>query len=157
MESSNDDLRCKTGTMPTGEGLYIRYWVYTSKKNHQPSLPPVIAIHGGPGFTHNYMLPLQLLAREGYTVIFYDQCGCGASSFVASPSETHHPYLLTVGYYVQELSSLVKEIGLEGKPHYLYGSSWGTVVAQEYAVTQPRGLAAMILDGALCDAQVRSP
>lgn len=43
---------------------------------------------------------------------------------------------------------------LDLKEFYLYGSSWGTVLAQEFAVTQPDGLLGMVLDGALADAQV---
>ena len=39
----------------------------------------VVALHGGPAFTHNYMLPLMLLADEGHPVVFYDQAGCGGS------------------------------------------------------------------------------
>ena len=35
--------------------------------------------------------------------------------------------------------------------YYVYGSSWGTVLAQEFAVGRPAGLRGLVLDGALCD------
>jgi proline iminopeptidase len=37
---------------------------------------PLLTLHGGPGSSHNYLLPLQALADER-PVIFYDQLGCG--------------------------------------------------------------------------------
>ena len=77
------------------------------------------------------MIPLKLLARKGYPVIFYDQAGCGAS-FV-----THnfmlYPGLLTVEYYVKEAHCLVQALELD--QYYVYGSSWGTCLAQEFAIT----------------------
>jgi len=44
---------------------------------------------------------------------------------------------------------LVSHLGL--KEYYVFGSSWGTVVTQEFALTQPKGLKAIILDGAFSD------
>jgi proline-specific peptidase len=39
---------------------------------------PLLCLHGGPGFTHYYLEPLEALA-EHRRVIFYDQLGCGRS------------------------------------------------------------------------------
>ena len=39
---------------------------------------PLLCLHGGPGFTHYYLEPLELLADQRQ-VIFYDQLGCGNS------------------------------------------------------------------------------
>jgi len=116
----------------------------------------VIGLHGGPAFCHNYILPLKLLANFGYTVILYDQIGCGKSTFVKDP-EKAAPWLLTLDYYViEELPAVIDAWGLG--EYYLYGSSWGTIMAQEYAVRVDdeggivRGkLLGMILDGALAD------
>ncbi len=57
-------------------GLTLRTWKYHSTKIVKDSSdlkPPVIGIHGGPAFTHRYILPLKLLADRGYDVILYDQ------------------------------------------------------------------------------------
>ena len=116
-----------------------------------PSRPTVIAVHGGPAMTHNYILPLQLLVNDGYVVIFYDQCGCGESSFVINPKVTA-PWLLTINYYDEELETLIHHFQLT--EYYLYGSSWGTVICQEHAVLQPKGLLGLILDGALSDSKL---
>ncbi len=77
--------------------------------------PVVIALHGGPAFTHNYILPLKLLASMGYPVLFYDQCGCGGSSFVSDPAKDA-PWLLTVQYYVEELALIIKALKLSVIP-----------------------------------------
>lgn len=129
------DLVVASGTF-TLRGLFTRFWRWSCPAAGT-SKPPVIAVHGGPAFTHNYMLPLKLLARSGREVIFYDQCGCGDSSFVADP-KLDAPWLLTVAFYVEELHALVAELRLER--FYTYGSSWGSQLALEFALTQPTGL-----------------
>ena len=97
---------------------------------------------------HNYMLPLKLLTRNGYDVIFYDQAGCGESSKPENVVKDS-PWLLTLEYYVEELKELLSYLKLS--EFYLYASSWGSIIAQEFAVLQPSGLRGMVLDGALCD------
>ena len=44
----------------------------------QTDATPLLCLHGGPGFTHYYLEPLEALA-EHRRVIFYDQLGCGRS------------------------------------------------------------------------------
>lgn len=87
--------------------------------------------------SHPYILPLKLLADSGHPVIFYDQCGCGESSPMTDV-EAKAPWLLTLGYYIEELKTLISHFKLE--EYYLFGSSWGTVVCQEMAVLLPNGL-----------------
>jgi L-proline amide hydrolase len=127
-------------------GLKIATWRYSDPRKE--GKPAVIAIHGGPAFCHNYILPLKLLAEEGHPVVFYDQCGCGKSSIVKDP-DSAAPWLLTIDYYVEELNAIIRHHNLD--LYYIYGSSWGTVVAQEAAVTHPHGLLGLMLDGALSD------
>jgi hypothetical protein len=54
------------------KGLIVRCWIYRSKEI-ACSKPAIIGIHGGPAFTHRYILPLKLLADAGHAVILYDQ------------------------------------------------------------------------------------
>ena len=151
---SLDHIKCTEGEVEV-RGLNIHYWRYESTKATK-TLPPVFGLHGGPAATHNYIRPLLLLADEGHPVIFYDQAGCGASqkgkasSGVKNPKKDA-PWLLTIEYYVEELHAMVNHFGLSDKGYYVYGSSWGTVLAQEFAITIPTGLRGLILDGALCD------
>jgi proline iminopeptidase len=39
---------------------------------------PLLALHGGPGSTHNYFSPLERLG-SARPVVVYDQIGCGKS------------------------------------------------------------------------------
>ena len=119
-----DNIICEKSSFLCN-GLTVQCWVYYNPNVVQK--PPIVVIHGGPGFSHNYLLPLKLLAEFGYPVVFYDQAGCGDSTFVADP-DTDAPWLLTIEYYVKELAALVHHFQLY--EYYLYGSSWGTVIAQ---------------------------
>jgi L-proline amide hydrolase len=100
---------------------------------------PLVALHGGPGATHEYLLPLVDLA-DGRAVVFYDQIGNGRS--------THYPErgadFWTVELFVRELHNLVAALGIADR-HHVLGSSWGGFLAQEYALTHPPGLQAMVL------------
>mmetsp|Transcript_30209 Transcript_30209/g.43159 ORF Transcript_30209/g.43159 Transcript_30209/m.43159 type:complete len:327 (+) Transcript_30209:1-981(+) len=148
------DIHCEQKNFELN-GLQIATFTYTlsswTGQEGNKSNGTVVAIHGGPAFCHNYILPLILLVRDGYTVVFYDQAGCGLSSIVKDP-ELEAPWLLTIEYYIKELEELIKFMNLQH--FFLYGSSWGTIVCQEYAVKQPKGLMGMILDGALSDAEL---
>lgn len=63
----------------------------------------------------------------GYPVIFYDQGGCGDSTFVEDPAKDA-PWLLTLEYYLEELNQLIKHLQIP--EYYVYGSSWGSMVRQ---------------------------
>jgi L-proline amide hydrolase len=100
---------------------------------------PLVALHGGPGATHDYLLSITDLARDR-AVVHYDQLGNGRS--------THYPErgadFWTVDLFVRELHSLVAALGIAGR-HHVLGQSWGGFLAQEYAFTQPPGLCSLVL------------
>ncbi len=100
----------------------IQSTIYFTKSTNKT---PLITIHGGPGFCHNYLEPLHRLANER-PVIFYDQLDCGQSD---RPSNKEN---WTIDYYVDELETLIKTLKLEKV--ILYGHSWGAVIASEYAL-----------------------
>jgi L-proline amide hydrolase len=101
---------------------------------------PLVVLHGGPGGTHDYLLSLSDLARNGRAVVHYDQLGNGRS--------THFPErgadFWTVELFVRELHNLVETLGIRGR-HHVLGHSWGGCLAQEYALTQPAGLRSLVL------------
>jgi L-proline amide hydrolase len=100
-------------------GLQVKWWRYDNPNFDAESRTPIVALHGGPAFTHNYILPMKLLADKGYPVVFYDQAGCGGSTFVADPA-TEAPWLLTVSYYVEELFDVITSVP----------ASWATELAR---------------------------
>jgi proline-specific peptidase len=70
-------------------------------------------------------------------VIFYDQIGCGRSDRPVDPA------FFTVQTFVDELDALRAELGLE-RVHVL-GQSWGGMLAMEYALRKPAGLASIVV------------
>jgi proline iminopeptidase len=100
---------------------------------------PFLCVHGGPGFTHNYLEPFADLADER-PVVFYDQLGCGRSE---RPSDAS---LWTLERHVAELARVVE--GLELERFHLFGSSWGGMLAMQYLLERrPPEVASLTLAG----------
>ena len=100
---------------------------------------PLLCVHGGPGFAHDYLEPLEDLADER-EVIFYDQLGCGRSE---RPSDRS---LWTLERHVEELATVVESLELER--FHLFGSSWGGMLSMQYLVDRsPPGVASLLLAG----------
>jgi len=70
-------------------------------------------------------------------VIFYDQLGGGNSD------QPHDPSLWTVGLFVAEVAAVREALGLDRL--HLLGQSWGGMLAMEYVLTQPAGVASLIV------------
>jgi L-proline amide hydrolase len=98
---------------------------------------PVLCLHGGPGAAHDYLEPLFGLAQTGRRTVLYDQVGCGKS---ATPPEALD---WTVELFVEEVDAVRGALGLERV--HVFGNSWGGMLAMEYALTQPDGLASLVL------------
>ncbi|HEY7560783.1 MAG TPA: proline iminopeptidase-family hydrolase [Gaiellaceae bacterium] len=99
---------------------------------------PLLCLHGGPGSTHWYFQPLEKLAEEGRRLVVYDQLGCGSSD---RPDD---PDLWTVELFVDEVRTVREALGLE--QIHLLGSSWGSMLAIEYMLTQPTGVVSLTLN-----------
>src|SRR5688500_14664177 len=97
---------------------------------------PLLALHGGPGFTHDYLEPLARLADDR-PVGFYDQLGSGRSDRPADPALWH------VERFVDELACVRAALGLDQV--HLFGHSWGTMLATDYLLTQPVGIVSRTL------------
>jgi L-proline amide hydrolase len=115
-------------------------WYRIVGDGEEPGRLPVLLLHGGPGGTHDYLESLEALAATGRRAIFYDQLGCGRSDLPDDPS------LYTVELFVDEVGVVRRELGLDRI--HLFGNSWGGMLAMEYALTQPDGLASLVLASA---------
>jgi L-proline amide hydrolase len=102
--------------------------------------PPVVALHGGPGATSDYLLAMADLAGDGRAVVHYDQVGNGRSS--RHPDAD--PASWTVELFVEELQRLVRHLGIDGSYHVV-GQSWGGMLGAEYAVAHPDGLRSLTI------------
>jgi L-proline amide hydrolase len=114
-----------------------RIWVREVGSQTNPARLPLLCLHGGPGVPHDYLEPLEAIAASGRRVIFYDQLGCGNSDH---PDD---PYLWTTQFFVEELKHVISTLTLD-RVHIL-GQSWGGMLAMQYAITLPPGLASLVL------------
>jgi proline iminopeptidase len=97
---------------------------------------PLLVLHGGPGYPHDYLEPIADLANER-PVIFYDQLGCGKSE---RPLDST---LYTIERFVTELAQIREALHLD-RVHIL-GHSWGGMLATDYMLTKPEGVVSVIL------------
>ncbi|KAI1105743.1 proline-specific peptidase [Jackrogersella minutella] len=96
---------------------------------------PLIILHGGPGASHDYLLPLTDLAPD-VTLVFYDQIGSGRSTHL--PNRANDKAFWRLDLFIRELDNLIAHLGLQEKPFDVYGHSWGGMVASTWA-SRPSG------------------
>jgi proline iminopeptidase len=99
---------------------------------------PLLVLHGGRGAGSYYLKPLAALADQR-PVVFYDRLGVGHSD---PPPDTS---VWRLEHAVDELQRVRTALGLHDI--YLYGHSWGTILAVEYLLTKPTGVHGVILSG----------
>jgi proline iminopeptidase len=105
----------------------------------KPVRGTLLGLHGGPGGSYDYLVPLFDLAGSGYRVVLYDQSGGGKSERLKNPA------LYNIERYVEEVEGVRRALKL-GKVH-LYGHSWGGMLAQAYALKYQANLSSLILSG----------
>lgn len=116
------------------------YQVWTNRVGEGPI--QILTLHGGPGGTHEYLESLQdHFPKEQYQIIFYDQLG---SYYSDQPDD---PSLWTLERFCEEVEEVRSALGLE--QFYLYGHSWGALLAIEYALKYPSHLKGLILSSAI--------
>ena len=129
--------------VPTEEGYVpfrgYRIWYRVVGSAAEPGKLPLICLHGGPGFTWDSFEPLEAMAVTGRQLVFYDQLVCGDSDVPKDPS------IYTVGLYLDGVAVVRRALGLDRV--HVFGHSWGGMPAMAYALTQPEGLASLILAG----------
>ncbi|WP_298611365.1 alpha/beta fold hydrolase [uncultured Thiothrix sp.] len=99
---------------------------------------PLLFMHGGPGSGCN---PAQanLLYPEGFRIIQLDQRGCGKSIPLACLEAN------TTADLVEDMERLRSHLNIER--WVIYGGSWGTVLALEYAKRFPERTLGVLLRG----------
>ena len=98
---------------------------------------PVIVLHGGPDFDHNYLLPEMDRLAASCRLIYYDQRGRGRSAGEVKPEE------VSIGSEMADLDHLRRHFQLDSVA--ILGHSWGGVLAMEYATRYPDRVSHLIL------------
>jgi L-proline amide hydrolase len=100
---------------------------------------PLLALHGGPGSTHNYFAPLERLGEER-PVMLYDQIGCGNSD---QPTDIEW----SIAVFREELDTLREQLRLDRI--HLLGTSWGGMLALEHVLSGAQGVVSLVLSSTL--------
>lgn len=122
-------LSSKSGMIPTQNG---KIWFRLVGDSNRI---PVVTLHGGPGFPHDYLEPLEVIGLHR-PILFYDQLGCGRSD---RPKGTD---LWTCNSFVEELEHVRKALKIE--KWHLLGSSWGAMLAMDYYLAYPEHVRSMV-------------
>ncbi|MEV8361963.1 proline iminopeptidase-family hydrolase [Streptomyces niveus] len=127
------------GTVPFRE---YRTW-YRVTGDLRAGRPALVAVHGGPGSTHDYLLALATLAEEGWPVVHYDQLGNGGSTHLPGKGAD----FWTVDLFLAELDNLLDRLGI-ADDYVLFGQSWGGPLAASHAMGEPAGLRGLVVANA---------
>jgi L-proline amide hydrolase len=115
---------------------------------------PLVVLHGGPGISHDYLIPLSDLASRSPSraVIFYDQLGNGQSTHLPSKD----PSFWTIDLFIAELENVLAFFQVTNRFNIL-GQSWGGTLVSEFIVRrQPGGLRRLVLANALASSKLRN-
>jgi proline iminopeptidase len=113
-----------------------KYKVWTKKLGSGPL--KVLLLHGGPGFSHEYLEAFEsFLPQAGIEMYYYDQLGCNNSD------QPDDPALWTLERYTEEVEEVRRALGLEN--FVLYGHSWGGILAIEYALKHQQHLRGLVI------------
>jgi len=96
---------------------------------------PLLLLNGGPGFPHDYLQQLQMLAPYA-CLVFFDQRGTGKSDKVDTQG-------YTIDANVEDVENLREALQLG--PCGVLGHSWGGMLAQAYVLKYPQHVTRLIL------------
>lgn len=100
----------------------------------------ILTLHGGSGLTHEYLECMEnYFPKDQFQIIFYDQLGSYHSD------QPNDPSLWTINRFCEEVEQVRKALGLNN--FYLYGHSWGGLLAIEYSLKYQSHLKGVILAG----------
>ncbi|PHR59727.1 MAG: proline iminopeptidase [Robiginitomaculum sp.] len=119
---------------PKGE-----FEVWTKKIGNNPTMK-VLLLHGGPAMTHEiYEVFGKHFPEAGIEFYYYDQLG---SYFSDQPNE---PELWKTERFVEEVEQVRIALGLDSDNFYLFGQSWGGLLAIEYALKYQDNLKGLVI------------
>lgn len=116
-----------------------KFQVWTKRVGNNPTIK-VLLLHGGPGATHEYLEAFDsYFPVAGIEYYYYDQLG---SSYSDQPDE---PTLWELPRFVDEVEQVRKALKLDRENFYLYGQSWGGLLAIEYALAHQDHLKGLVI------------
>lgn len=123
-----------------------KYKVWTKRVGNNPKMK-LLLLHGGPAATHEYFESFDsFLPEEGIEYYYYDQLG---SHYSDQPDDSS---LWTTERFVEEVEEVRMGLGLDSTNFYLLGSSWGGILAMEYALKYQENLKGLIISNMMSSA-----
>lgn len=123
--------------LPISEGMFVQsngaqIYCRTFGKGD-----PVVVIHGGPGLSHEYLLPQMTKLGDKNRVIFYDQRACGRSTGAVTTES------INIAMFMEDIEAIRKTLGYEKIT--VLGHSWGGFLTMEYGIRHPDSVTKIIL------------
>ncbi|ATL49359.1 alpha/beta hydrolase [Chitinophaga caeni] len=104
-----------------------------------PNNSMVVFLHGGPGADYRNALNVKQLADDGYFVVFYDQRGSGLS-------RRHDKNTYSIQLIFDDLEAVIEHYkSSPGQKVFLFGHSWGAMLAAGFINTHPDEINGAIL------------
>lgn len=140
MDYSNSDDQITGGIkmipIKTPKGTFN---VFTKRMGNNPTMK-VLLLHGGPGGTHEFFENFDgYLPNEQIEYIYYDQL---ESYYSDQPNDST---LWNTEHFVEEVEQVRKALNLTNDNFYLFGQSWGGILAMEYALKYQNNLKGLII------------
>ncbi len=128
------------GQIAYGQEEYVQlkngYKVFTKRVGDGPI--KILTLHGGPGCSYDYLECFEAyFPKDKYQIIYYEQLGSYRSD---KPDDVS---LWTLDRFCEEVEEVRLALGL--KDFYLFGQSWGALLAMEYSLTHQKDLKGLIL------------
>jgi len=123
-----------------------KFHVWTRRVGNNPRIK-VLLLHGGPGLTHEYLEAFDsYFPGAGIQYYYYDQLG---SFYSDQPNDDS---LWTLPRFVEEVEQVRQALGLDKSNFYLYGHSWGGILALQYALQYQQNLKGLIVSNMMASA-----
>jgi proline iminopeptidase len=116
-----------------------KFNVWSKRIGNNPKIK-VLLLSGGPGASHEYMECFEsFFPKEGIEFYYYDQLVTGYSD---DPKDSS---LFSLDRYVEEIEQVRQALHLDSTNFYLFGHSWGGILAMQYAVKYQKNMKALIV------------
>jgi proline iminopeptidase len=127
----------------TPEGVFE---VWTKRIGNNPDIK-VLLLHGGPGYTHEYLECFDsFFPPASIEYYYYDQLG----SYYSDQPPINN--LLNIDRFVEEVEQVREALKLDSSNFYLLGHSWGGILAIEYALKYQEHLKGLIISNMMSSA-----
>ena len=116
-----------------------KFKVWTKRVGNNPTMK-VLLLHGGPGMTHEIYESFDgFFPQENIEYYYYDQLG---SYYSDQPKDLS---LWDLPRFVEEVEQVRNALDLDKDNFYLFGQSWGGILAMEYALKYQENIKGLII------------